>query len=448
MTPRQNATCLFLFGLGANIYYQVIGYLAFTEIALVIIVPASVIFGNFVWKDSKMRVCLALIVLWLGSALLSDYIQESSLPDTLRGASRPIFLGATMYIAYRLLRPNPGAAMWFYLGLMISNTISMFIFKPGSIDATEQLYGTTISGDFAKQGITIIMSALPFVLFWKGERFPVLMGLITAALGLFSVFFGSRSAGGILFVAGILILIFSRVQLAGSRRFQVPKRSITILLLMGIVSALGALELYKEAAANGWLGEAANKKYMEQSQGRFGLILGGRLDVLSGILAVTSSPLIGHGSCAMDTYGYMLHAAEIASVDLDREYRAWLAAGFVRIPSHSQILEPWVEHGFFATFFWWYLIWIFTRCSFQGVFVRPKLFQAVVLLLLTRWWDMLFSPFGGRVAAGVAFTLFLVLVELGEEEDAKAQSKTTLSSRRMTHANIPFKRRPSLRTSQ
>jgi hypothetical protein len=419
MTPRQTAVALFLFGLGANIYYQIMGYLAFTEIALIIIVPAALIFGGFEWQEHKIRVCVTLLALWLGSALLTDFLRGTFWQDALRGASRPIFLGAVMLVAYRLLRPNPGAAVWFYLGLIISNTISMYAFKPGSIDVTEQFYDITISGEFEKQGIGIVMSVLPCLLFWKGSRYPMVMGSLTAVVGILSVFLGSRSAGGIMFVAGIAVVITYRFLPIGTGRFQLPMRTILLLLLVGAVGALGALELYKTAASKGWLGEVANKKYFEQSQNRFGLLLGGRMDVLSGVLAIADSPVIGHGSWPLDTKGYMVHAAEIANADLDPAYREALDAGLVRIPAHSQILEPWVEHGLFASFFWLYLVWLLIRCSLQGVFVRPVLFPAVVLLLLSRWWDMLFSPFGGRVAVGTAFALFLVLVELVDEDSKK-----------------------------
>jgi hypothetical protein len=417
MTPRQNAVALFLFGLGANIYAHIMGYLAFSEIALFIVLPVMMIWRGFDWKESKIRLCLALLVVWLGSALLTDYLQGTFWLDALRGESRPVFLGGAMIVLYQLLRPDPRAAGWFYFGLIISNTIGMFAFKPGSIDVTEQFYDITIVGDFSKQGIAIVLSVVPCLLFWKGARYPTMAGILCIVLGLVSVFFGSRSTGGTILVSGLIIIVTQPFLHGKAERFRLSIGSISLVVLAGGIGVLGLVEVYKIAASKGWLGEAASTKYFQQTQNRFGLLLGGRMDFLSGVLAVEDSPFIGHGSWPMDTKGYMLHAAEIANADLDPGYQKDLAAGLVRIPAHSQILEPWVEHGFLATLFWWYIVWLLLRCSLQGLFVRPELFPAAILLLLSRWWDLLFSPFGARVVVGAAFAFFVVLIDLVDKDE-------------------------------
>jgi hypothetical protein len=379
------------------------------------------IFGDVEWKTSRIRIVMILSALWLGSAIFTDYLHGTELPLAMRGAARPIFLGASMFVAYQFLRPNPRAVAWFYLGHMLSNIISMYVFKPGAIDITEQLAGINITGKFESQGIGIIQAIVPCLLIWQGSQFPMLAGAVSAAFGLLCVFLGSRSAGGCMFVSGVAIIAAYRLLPVEAGRFRLTMRSMILLVLVGGIGVFGFSELYKTAAMKGWLGETASAKYFQQTQNRFGLLAGGRMEFVGGVLAVIDSPLIGHGSWPTDTKGFFLQATELANADMDPGTYEYLALGVSRIPSHSQILEAWVEHGFLAVLFWWYIIWLLVRCSLRGVFSQPDLFPAAVFLLMGKWWDMLFSPAGGRVALGFGFTFFLVLVELCEVPAGVAQ---------------------------
>ena len=76
-----------------------------------------------------------------------------------------------------------------------------------------------------------------------------------------------------------------------------------------VLGAVGILWAYEYAATKGFLGEEARQKYVSESSGAYGVLLGGRGDVLGALAAIHDSPILGHGSWAKD-WSYILAQQE------------------------------------------------------------------------------------------------------------------------------------------
>ena len=127
-----------------------------------------------------------------------------------------------------------------------------------------------------------------------------------------------------------------------------------------------------------------------QSSGKYGLLVGGRSEILVSGRAIFDSPFLGHGSWAKDDkYSSLL-------MELRRQ------AGYVGgaydeedlIPTHSHLLGAWVEAGLSGAIFWACIL-----CLPMLVLFRPHRevdcmapLSAFVAFLLI--WDILFSPYG------------------------------------------------------
>jgi hypothetical protein len=151
-----------------------------------------------------------------------------------------------------------------------------------------------------------------------------------------------------------------------------------------------------------------------QSESKIGL-LSGRSHFVAVFYAVCDSPILGHGSWAVDYKGYGVRAmawlGEYQSIE--QYYRA---GGIDWIPTHSHIMAAYVWHGLLGAVFWVYVLVIIWRTFSRNLGVVPELFGYFALTLPSLVWAIFFSPFGGRV--GFAFTMVVCLLirKKAEEE--------------------------------
>ena len=234
-----------------------------------------------------------------------------------------------------------------------------------------------------------------------------------AALGMFSIFDHARSLGGFLVLTAIVMwLRQTRVGVKLSRS-KVKLAHILALSLVVCVGALFVLRGYEFAAGHDWLGARAEQKYFSD-EGNWGLIIGGRAEVISGVHAVLDSPLIGYGSWARDPgfkfrryltslsqYGYRQPS------ELD-EYMTQLDL----IPTHSTLLQAWVWSGILGAIFCAYILVLMVRTGVYLVSWENELFVPSTLLLIWRSWDLFFSPFGSdmRFEWAISIIIFVNII--------------------------------------
>jgi hypothetical protein len=402
-SPQSGRILAFLLGLGTRQQINVIGYLPFSELALLILLPL-----NFTRTFSSMNLrktgwMVPLCFLWLGSAIFTDLYRQTDWSLAARGIARAIiYCIAIPQLVWFLRTDGYKKAVWFAAGTIPSIILSEFVFRGGVIEGRERVYGRAIL-DFESHWSAVLGAVvlLGILLFYR--RSQVVAHSISWAAGVFQIANGSRSAGAI-FLMGSVLCMLKRV--AGgkllSRDFLVSAMRIAIagVILAGVT--YGIYTQYADAAASGRLGEKAQTKYVQQSSSRFGLLLGGREAVVAGMIAALESPLIGYGSWPLDREGFYLRACELSGRDPDPNF---YRLGYPLIPTHSHVMCAWVENGIGGLLFWTYVIWFYVRQILRPVADEKHLGLYLAVAVLSLVWHILFSPMAGRIDQSIVIAL-------------------------------------------
>jgi hypothetical protein len=130
-----------------------------------------------------------------------------------------------------------------------------------------------------------------------------------------------------------------------------------------------------------------------QAESKWGVILGGRTELLVSLEAFLDAPFLGHGSWAENSiYKYvhldMMDASGGMLKDLisaEKNIRSFL------IPTHSYLMGAAVWGGVMCSLFWLKIFGVF----FSG-FLNSKVILSPLLIYISIWmiWNILFSPFG------------------------------------------------------
>ncbi|HZL35137.1 MAG TPA: hypothetical protein VFC78_07495 [Tepidisphaeraceae bacterium] len=124
--------------------------------------------------------------------------------------------------------------------------------------------------------------------------------------------------------------------------------------------------------------------------------------------AIVASPLLGYGSWPRSR---ALAHEYLRQMTLHAGHNWWLPEGDRDlIPSHSQLMQAWLEAGILGVPFFCYLI--MSSCSWLKRLIGQLELGAatglVVIFLTMSVWDALFSPFSGAVRISIAITVALI----------------------------------------
>ena len=182
------------------------------------------------------------------------------------------------------------------------------------------------------------------------------------------------------------------------------------------------------------MGENTSSKFQAQSNGKLGVLFGGRPETLVAIQAIIDNPIIGHGSFAADPkylalkqdlqyeYGY-------SDTDTPEEEGG--------IPTHSHLTMAWVESGVFGGLFWLYILSLVLRAILQTAIHRQPLSPLYCYFLVNFVWDIFFSPFG---SVNRLWGAYFVLLSYSVLRSAKPIPDAE-RSRRPHPTQLPVRRR-------
>jgi hypothetical protein len=402
-SPQTGRMLAFLLGLGTRQQVNVIGYLPFAELALLLLLPLNFArtFSSANLRKTGWMVPLCFV--WLASAIFTDIYRGTDWSLAARGIARAfVYCIAIPQMVWFFSTDGYKKAVWFTAGTIPSIILSQFIFRGGVIAGRELTYGRAII-DFESHWSMVLGAAvfLGILLFYR--RSQVVAHAISWATGVFQIANGSRSAGAF-FLMGSILCMLKRV--AGgkllSRDFLVAAVRIAVagVILAGVT--YGIYAMYTDAAASGRLGERAQNKYVQQSSSRFGLLIGGREAVIAGMIAAFESPLIGYGSWPLDREGFYLRACELSGHDADPNF---YRLGYPLIPTHSHVMCAWVENGIGGLLFWTYVIWFYVRQILRPVADEKHLGLYLAVAVFSLVWHILFSPMAGRIDQSVVIAL-------------------------------------------
>jgi hypothetical protein len=414
---------LFVFGAAGLYSFNLIGALPGNEVLLLAFLPVLLLAqGARAFEKQYLRFYL-LTGGWFIGTLIADAYNGIPMFNRSKGIARVVFFILGFMALAIFLNRKPRRIVIFALSIA-------FVLLTGSLQ---------FSGDFSlrwkfgfSQGFAIVALLGSSYLYAKKKfRLCLLISVVLAGLNLN---YGFRSQLGIHFVSVVLILpLFAQ----SGRRQGAPNPSRVLLLLaLALGAAYTANAAIKYGARYGLFEESQNAKFLGQSEGDYGVLVGGRPETLVAIQAIRDNPFIGHGSFPFDLKYVQMkqdiqyeHGYSDSDIAQDTEYPV--------IPTHSHLTLAWVEGGILGGICWIYILILTIRGAVRLSSLRPALAPLYSYLLVSFLWDILYSPFGSVNRIRAAFYVLLSYSILATPLAASARPlgahiKVLASSRRRT----------------
>jgi hypothetical protein len=380
------------------------GTLPYTEVIFLLFFPILVLTdGQFITPghrvfDKEYRTAYILLGLWVLSQTLTDIFVNAAPLDRVKGLARVVFFALDLVSIAAIVGTSLRRTKIFALG-MVSN----------------YLYSDRYGGDWSVQWKMLVGPSVSILVFLVASHFYTRrqygkMLLVVAGLAALNLHYASRSGMMIDLAAALLILpIFPKTTL---KRHSFTRGQLSKVLVLGALTLAViwvSQQILKTAVNAGLFSEGDQAKYEQQSQGKLGIIFGGRPEGLVAIQAIMDSPFLGHGSYAVDykyyvllqEYRYKYGYAEGDDVDVDDVD--------IGIPTHSHLTMSWVEGGALASLFWFYMLVQIGRSISRLTENTHPLGPLYMFLLINLTWDILFSPYGLTRRMFEAFFLVIMI---------------------------------------
>jgi hypothetical protein len=389
---------LFIFSLPLLGLFQLnlIGQLYVHEIILaVVFMPLVILRGGRV--NNSVFLFMGMILLWLISQVMTDLIRGTPSQDYLRGWAKIIFFFMSFVSLVLLINTERRALLW------ISSSIIPLALRPFDVFAGN--LDPLVLWKFGVGSAVLMTFCLPAL--WRLWRYPnryftyLYIAGVHFLLGLCSFFLNARSFAGLSLLTGLIVLAYAR---HGGRTLGMRSILAAGLILVVCVNALATF--YSWGASSGVFGSEAQEKYNIQvayGGGPLVMLLGGRSESLVSTIAISDSPLIGHGSWAKN-FEYTAILADLRRQFSEvREGDATSEEFDGLIPTHSYIFGAWVEAGLLGAAFWAFmLIWCVTKVLPRAWASKSALGLYCLMSLPMLFWNVFFSPFGANVRVEVA----------------------------------------------
>jgi hypothetical protein len=392
----------FVAGVGSGLFVQIIGYLSFLEIFLLVTLPVSIERSVRAATMPGARAFSCLWLLWVIGQVISDVANGNDFGFAARGLAKAFFSGFVTLALLPSMLQRPRLFESFLAGIPVAHLIGARFFRSGAYlrqDGRGWMTGEDLGWE--SWGGYLVTTCLAYLVarFWRSR--PWLCTLATAAMGPVHVAMGSRATGLYYILAACLMPLVIDVT-RNTNKSSVKRtrwktnppwgRFFAALALM-IVAVVIVKDSYEYYASTGVLGEKALRKYEKQTE--FGnLIMGARQGPFIGIAAAVDKPILGHGSWARMEKDYLAAASDLFGVEFRRE------KGFnyhrVFIPSHSMIIAAWVEGGIFGLVFWVFALLFVAVNLPRAVLVLPDYAGVILINSMGFFWSVLFSPIQSR----------------------------------------------------
>jgi hypothetical protein len=375
---------LFLLGAAGTYSVNLVGTLPGNEILLFPLLPVLLLaHGRRAFKRQYLWFYV-LVLGWLFGTVVGDLYLGSPPARSIKGIARVVFFALDFVTLAILLNNNTRRMIIFLLSIFVQMVFIMRYFR----------------GDFLTQwkfggsSIVTISALLISSYFYSRRRYWICFFIVFGVAAL-NLIFAFRSQIATDFVSAALILpIFGLAQKPGTRASSNKNFGrVALLLTLAGGAAYLANEAIQFAAEKGVFDESVTAKFQAQASGKLGVLVGGRPETLVAIQAIRDSPIIGHGSFAVDPKYLKLKQDiqyENGYSDTDSPEDTEEPA----IPTHSHLTMAWVESGILGGIFWIYVLGLTFRGVMKVSFTRPQLAPLYSYLLLNFVWNVLYSPFG------------------------------------------------------
>lgn len=400
MTLDQKKNYLtILIGLIGGIKFRFIGTFYASEILIYLILIGI---GFTYIRQNKYAMHLFLFaMLWLLSAFITDLITDNDTINSLKGAFNIIFFAAQFPAVYWLLYDKPERFLYYIIAVGIVSMPNFYLFQPQLNDSAFGLMGENIWKYYA-----MVPTAVATIswLYYKGKIGPSIASILMVGFGIFMLFHNSRNVLLTMAMAAVLLSQMGKLKRYPlNSAIPIFKHRIVRILLCLFIGAIAVSIIYESLASSGALGSYAYEKYIKQNTAE-NILEGGRAETFMGIELIRQSPILGHGSFAMDERD-QFHREYARNHNMVYQPLPYLR----KLPAHSHIVGAWMENGIGGGIFWIYVLFLLWTVFKSGAMLTvPKLLPAVIMQFTNIFWSILFSPFGSRVS--VSFFLILLTV--------------------------------------
>ncbi|MCR5879506.1 hypothetical protein [Phenylobacterium sp. J367] len=406
---RSDSIILLIAGLLSAVQIRAIGTLFGTDLLLTLAFPIVLWkrFGSIDWRH--LAPLLLLMVLWLGGQIVSDLVRDTPFVDYARGWARIALMFTGLVTVALISRMRIVPIMAFSVGLAISGVIAATLFPNAYQQGQPWKFGFALP-------VALLTTALASSVSLRGPA-GAAVRYSPLALGALNLFLNYRSMFALLLGTSGMIAIADafRRRRPGAR---IASPIFAAVLVIGVIAGgLLAAKTYEILASNGTLGPVAHEKYVQQSQGDLGVILGGRGESLVTLRAIADSPWLGHGSWAKDRYYVGLRVVLLRArgvnardVGIDSEL----------IPTHSYFFGSWVEAGLLGAVFWAAAFLVGALALIRLVDCPPAAAPFVGFSLLQLLWNIPFSPFGADVRFHVTVHILCAIWVLQQSRSVEA----------------------------
>ena len=351
---------------------------------------------------------LAFCGLWLASQCVTDIVRHSAFTDLVRGWSNIGLTLVSLATLWTLTYERPRRLVLYGWGMVVGGILWFFINPP------EDLLGAP--GDAWKFVFAFIVSLAVFLVASRKEIRGLWPIAFAVAMGIINMVLGARSMGGICLAAALYLFVtrLSRRKNPGVSRLKA--RTVVGLAASILLSVVGVMWAYGHAASAGILGQNSKDKYEQESSGEYGVLVGGRPELLAEIPAIYDSPILGHGSWAKQPMYLVEERRALQLLGYDGApliFREQLKEGL--IPAHSYFFQAWVDSGILGAVFWGWVFLMAARVLLRVYPDNAELLPVVAYLVFNLLWDIPFSPYGtpGRITFPYTFVMLMTSIGLG-----------------------------------
>ena len=400
-----------------------VGVLMGSDLALLFAFIYLALRGNLQVSSPTAKRFMVFGSLWLVSQIVTDIVRKSAFVDYARGWSNIGLTLVNFAVIYTLVYGRWRRIVLFGWGMVAGGLLAYIPLRnaPEGADAWKDIFSYPVT-----LAVLLIASRKEC----RG-RWPI---VLSALIGVVNFFLGERARGGFCLAAALYLLVARSLQKKYAGSSKLKFRTVALMAASLIAVVLGVTWVYGYAAGTGILGKDARTKYEIQSSGKYGVLLGGREELLGAIPAIYDSPILGHGSWARDPKYLILerHALAVMGYSNAGDYsRPDAASGIIQ--THSYILGAWVDAGILGAVFWgWVGVMALKTLMrvYPTKFVLPPLVPWMAFELL---WAILFSPYGvgARLAAPYFIVVLMGYASVAQLKSARAKTgKVTGLARR------------------
>ena len=376
----------FLLGLFASVKINLLGELYLGEILGLGYVTAQ-IFKLCLSREQKRILLFASF--WAGAQLVSDIYNETEALDAMKGVLSPVIFGATFAFIGGYLKNDIQRCPAMLTGIILGGIVQLILFPNPYflLNYWKWGLGSAALGLFAVYVSFYFQRVESYLIFGLSLCFSTL-----------SLALGSRSLAVFPLIASIAYSFFHRQRVETREktfiwRLGIIKSIIIALPLLIILNYTLGFILSSEAALSLLPSDSATT-YRLQAAGAYGLLLGGRSEVLASLPAFWDKPLLGHGSWAKDIGGYQ---NEYLYLRYQLGYLSHEGADYTNnltsmlIPTHSYLMAALVWAGVMGGAFWLITLQKSLQLFINNAASLPYYFYVGITDFT---WNVFFSPFG------------------------------------------------------